>query len=152
MYERPWIFSAKSETVEWGNVLKLVRLAWNDSYLSVPTLAITSASSRCMHRLTNKLAAHFPYLTIITHWLTWKWCTGIISQFLSLSFVCPWLLLSFLGHFRKVDLAYCQSSSGHWDRKGHPRRAWEVECVTFFKQLNISLVLPVLWYTCLNGA
>ena len=29
-------------------------------------------------------------------------------------------------------LAYCQSSSGHWDRKGHPRRAWEVECVFLF--------------------
>ena len=63
-------FSAKSETVEWGNDLKLVRLAWNDSYLSVPTLAITSASSRCTHRLTIKLAAHFPYLTMIKHGLT----------------------------------------------------------------------------------
>src|SRR4029434_3482434 len=42
-------------------------------YLSVPTLAITSASSRCMHRLTIKLAAHFPYLTMIKHGLTWKW-------------------------------------------------------------------------------
>ena len=30
MYEQPWIFSAKSETVEWGNFLKLSRLAWND--------------------------------------------------------------------------------------------------------------------------
>src|SRR4029434_9451906 len=59
------------------------------TYLSVLTLAITSASSRCMHRLTIKLAAHFPYLTIITHGLTWKCGTGIISQFLSLSFVCP---------------------------------------------------------------
>ena len=66
--------------------------------------AITSASSRCMHRLTIKLAAHFPYLTMIKHGLTWKWCTGIISQFLSLSFLCPWLLLSFWGHFRKVSL------------------------------------------------
>src|SRR4029434_4066043 len=40
------------------------------TYLSVQTLAITSASSRCMHRLTIKLAAHFPYLTMITHGLT----------------------------------------------------------------------------------
>src|SRR4029434_3696561 len=32
------------------------------TYLSVLTLAITSASLRCMHRLTLKLAAHFPCL------------------------------------------------------------------------------------------
>ena len=68
---------------------------------------------------TIKLAAHFPYLIMIKHGLACKWCTVIVSQFLSISFFCPWLLLSFWGHFRKVHLAYCQSSSGHWDRKGH---------------------------------
>src|SRR4029434_4478241 len=46
------------------------------TYLSVLTLAITSASLRCMHRLTIKLAAHFPYFTMIKHGLTWERCTA----------------------------------------------------------------------------
>src|SRR4029434_31649 len=39
---------------------------------SVLTLAKTSASLRWRHTLTIKLAAHFLYLTIIKHGLTWK--------------------------------------------------------------------------------
>src|SRR4029434_5470042 len=117
MYERANIFSAKSETVEWGNVLKLVRLAWNDSYLSVPTLAITSASSRCMHRLTIKLAAHFPYLTMIKHELTVPESDTRASSrsFFLFLFSAPDSCCLFEAIFEK--LACCQSSSGHSVRK-----------------------------------
>src|SRR4029434_9044789 len=62
---------------------------------------------------------------------TWTYLKVMHGHHLAVSFSFFFLPLTlFEAIFEK--LAYCQSWSGHRHRKGHPRRAWKVECVFLF--------------------
>ena len=112
--------------------------------------AITSDSLWCMHRLTITLAAHFLYLRMIKHGLTCKWWASSRHFFFFLFFLFSALdsCCLFEAISKKVDSLLSNfirpNPTDHWDSEGHHRY--------FHEQLNISLVLPVLWYTCLNIA